>query len=435
MRIAWCTPFGVRSSIGRVSRQVVERLRKSAEVDIWYPHTPEPLETSAPCNGKLTGGPADAARLAAYDLAVYSFGNHVGHSEIFEASRRTPGVAILHDIVMQGFFATCYLSKPERRDRYAAAMRRWYGAPGVRAARDIMGDRQDFLRSPGVLDFPLFEEAIAGSYAVVTHSRFAEERVRAVFPGVVRRLALPHVTTERSYGGSRKQSQIPDGRLLALTVGDVNPNKRVHVVLEALRSDPTLAARIYYVVIGSLPPDYGHELLQRVNDYGLEKTVRLAGHLPDEALASYLAQADFCVTLRHPTTEAASASAIEQLAYGKAAIVTASGFYRELPDECVLKVRPERELEDLREALSRLAHDSTLRRDLGRRAHAYAEKTFRADRYADGFLELAGEILDAKPLFAFTDRLGRELARMGLSPNESLVKTVADLAGGLFHGQ
>jgi hypothetical protein len=92
-------------------------------------------------------------------------------------------------------------------------------------------------------------------------------------------------------------------------------------------------------------------------------------------------------------------------------------------------------LEDLRAAISRLVHDSTLRRHLGRRAQAYAEKTFRADRYADGFLELAGEILDAKPLFAFTDRLGRELARMGLSPDETLVKTAADLAGGLFRGQ
>jgi glycosyltransferase involved in cell wall biosynthesis len=431
MRIAWCTPFGLRSAIGRVSRHVVEKLRRSVDIDIWHPETPQPLETSVTRFGQLTGGPADAARLATYDLVVYALGNHLYHREIVEASRRTPGVAILHDLVMQHFFIESYLGQPEFRERYAAAMQRWYGVAGASVARNVIDGDRSFLQSDAALQYPLFEEAIAGSYAVVTHSSFAAERVRAAFPGVVRHLALPYEEV-RLPVVSREQPLAPAGRLLAITVGDVNPNKRVHAVLEALRSDRALASRIFYVVIGSPPPEYGSDLARMLREFRLGDTVWLAGYLGDDILASYLTQADFCVALRHPITEAASASVIEQLLHGKPVIVSAAGFYDELPDNCVLKVRPDREVEDLHDALSRLANDPALRRDLGRRACSYAEETFRADRYADGFLELAGEVLDAKPLLGFTDRVGRELFRMGLTAQEPLVHTIADLAGGLF---
>jgi glycosyltransferase involved in cell wall biosynthesis len=431
MRIAWCTPFSRRSAIGQVSRHIIEKLRRSVEIDIWHPETSQPLETSVTRFGQLTGGPADAARLATYDLAVYALGNHLHHREIFEASRRTPGLAVLHDLVMQGFFISCYLGRPELRERYTAAMQRWYGAAGTDVARNVIDGDASFLQSDAVLEFPLFEEAIAGSYAVVTHSAFAAERVRAVFPGVVRHLALPYEEIRRR-PVLRKEPLAPAGRLLAITVGDVNPNKRAHTVLQALRSDRALAARIFYVVIGSSPPEYGGELARMVKEFGLDDTVRLAGYLEDNILESYLEQADLCITLRQPTTEAASASAIEQLFHGKPVIVSATGFYRELPDDCVLKIRPDYELEDLKGALSRLASDPALRRELGRRARSYAQETFSGDLYVDGLLEIAGEILDAKPMLGFADRVGRELARMGVTSHEPLVHSVADLAGELF---
>jgi glycosyltransferase involved in cell wall biosynthesis len=314
-------------------------------------------------------------------------------------------------------------------------MRHWYGAEGLAVIRDLLdGITSDFLRSPAVLEYPLFEEAIAGAYAVVTHSRFAVERVQSRFPGIVRQLALPRLSAPDFRIAPRNELPQLDGRLLAITVGDVNPNKRVNSVLEALRADSALAASISYIVIGTLPPEYGRELVRLVKEYELEKTVRFTGYMPDELLAAYLTHADFCIALRHPTTEAASASVIEQLAYGKPAIVSTTGFYSELPDDCVLKVRIDHEQEDLRNAMHHLAEDASLRRDMGRRARTYSHEIFRADRYAQGILQLAAELLDAKPLLGFTDRVGGELGRMGVASGDPIIQTVAKIANGLYGG-
>jgi glycosyltransferase involved in cell wall biosynthesis len=245
-------------------------------------------------------------------------------------------------------------------------------------------------------------------------------------------MALPHRAIEAGRLPSREALGIPAGRLLALTFGQANPNKRIHVTLEALAEAPALARRIFYVVIGDPPEGYGRELQRIIKERGLEGTVRLTGYLPDELLAAHLAHADFCVSLRHPTVEAASASVIAQLAAGKAAIVSNAGFYRELPDDCVLKIAATSDPADLPAALRRLAEDPNLRSTLGRRARAFAEATFRADLYAAEIVRLAEEIVAARPMLDFTSRLGQELARMGVLARDPLVETASRFAGELF---
>jgi glycosyltransferase involved in cell wall biosynthesis len=433
MRIAWCTPFHPRSAIGRVSQAVVGELQKTAEIDVWHPPVAELLETKAP-QIPFAGGPGDAARLATYDFVVYNIGNHVAnHWAIFEAARRTPGIVVLHDLSLQEFFSGGYLQSPELKPHYTAAVGRWYGEQGLAAVASLVdGVSGEFLASAGVLDFPLFEEAIAGAYAVVTHAPFASRRVAAVFPGIVHTLALPHCPSRITPAGSRKALEVPEGRLLAITIGDVNPNKRIRSVLEALRDAPDLASRIFYVIIGSQNGGHATELINTVKQFGLERAVRFVGYAPDELLASYLIHADFCVTLRYPTTETASASAIEQLTYGKPLIVSDTGFYVDLPGDCVLKVPVDGEAAGLTDAMRRLAGSSLLRQEMGARASAYAKQTFRAEQYAARILEIGAEVLDAKPLLAFVDRVGRELSRMGTSDNYALPATVAAVSAALF---
>jgi glycosyltransferase involved in cell wall biosynthesis len=434
MRIAWCTPYSRHSAIGRVSSLIVEELLRLAEVDIWHPQTAEPLETPARRITPLMGGHADAALLAKYDVAVYNMGNHLGnHREIFEAARRTAGIVILHDLALQNFFSAYYLGNADLQTLYASAVKRWYGERGAAAVSDLVaGISSDFLGSPDVLEFPLFEEAIAGSYGVVTHSNFSADRVRKVFPGLVRHMPLPYKVNRRIRIPPRDSLGIPAGRILAITVGDVNTSKRIRAVIETLGNDQALAARIFYVVIGNPAPAYESELMHMVNKFGLTNSVRFAGIASEELLGAYLTYADFCITLRYPALETSSAIAIEQLAYGKPLIVSKTGFYEELPDDCVLKVRIDHEVEDLRSAMERLTNDPLLRQRMSKRARPYAREVFRADRYARAILELGQEMLDAKPLLAFTDRIGKELGRMGVSSGMPLVATVAAESSALF---
>jgi glycosyltransferase involved in cell wall biosynthesis len=249
---------------------------------------------------------------------------------------------------------------------------------------------------------------------------------------MIRALSLPFDDRKQRFRIPPRESLVPPGRLLAVTVGDVNPNKRIRQWLQVLRQNRHLSDRLLYVVVGDSQSDHGAELAQLSVEYGLGDMVRFTGYATEEQLAAWLTHADFCVNLRFPNTEAASGSAIEQLAYGKPLIVSDTGFYSELPNDCVLKVRVDREADDLAAAAERLVSNAQLRQAMSARARTYARETFRADRYAEGIQDFAAGVLDAKPLLAFADRVAVEIGRMGGNSSESLVSTVAAISSRLF---
>ncbi len=138
------------------------------------------------------------------------------------------------------------------------------------------------------------------------------------------------------------------------------------------------------------------------------------------------------VNLRFPSIEGASASLVEEMLHGKAVIVTNTGFYSELPDDCVMKMRTEDEQHDLTWALRRLITDGGTRQALGSRARKFAEQYFRPELYAKEFLKFAWEVRHAKPMLDLADRLASELKHMGVTPEMQIVDTVSRECEQLF---
>jgi glycosyltransferase involved in cell wall biosynthesis len=123
----------------------------------------------------------------------------------------------------------------------------------------------------------------------------------------------------------------------------------------------------------------------------------ISDEVEESILARAFAEADVITCLRFPSLEAASASAIEAMLYGKPVIVSDVNFYKEIPDDCVLKIDPANEVNALQQALERLHGDVQLREGLGARGQAWARATFRADRYAEKLLSIAASSTKAKP--------------------------------------
>jgi glycosyltransferase involved in cell wall biosynthesis len=216
-----------------------------------------------------------------------------------------------------------------------------------------------------------------------------------------------------------------------LTIGYVNPNKRIHSVIEALAQTPELAARATYVVLGAHPPPYYDQLQDLVRRHGLRNTVRFTDYAPEEMLHSYLHHADICLNLRYPATEGASGTLVEHSLAGKAMIVTDTAAYSDLPDDCVLKVLHAQEKQELPAALQRLASDEGLRASLGQKAREYSER-FHPARYAEKFLRFASEVRRDKPLLQLADRLASELSRMGVHTGMAINGTVSTECESLF---
>lgn len=435
MTIAWFTPFSRKSAIGRVSAAVVREIAQLARVELWHPETPEPRSSPVRTVSFSRSAEIDARVLKKYDLVVYNLGNHLPfHGEIYETARRVPGLCILHDLVMQHFFLSYFLERHKQPERYVQAMERHYGPEGRQAALEVLsGDLNAFLSSESVARFPLFEEAVANAFGVVTHSEWSRRRVLEACTVPVASLHLAYDVDVRQDLISRERLGIPPEKVLAVSIGHANPNRRILSVLRVIAEDAEVRERVIYVVAGPCAPGYGEQLREFVERHRLRSVVRLEGYVDDTDLASYLHHADFCVNLRWPALESGSASLAEEMLYGKPVIVSDTGVYSELPDDCVWKIAPAREQEELRTALRALVNSPARREVLGTQARKFAEAHFAPSRYAAGLMRFAWQVRNARPLLELADRLGEELQAMGVRPEmelvDSLAKTCAELFG------
>jgi glycosyltransferase involved in cell wall biosynthesis len=202
-----------------------------------------------------------------------------------------------------------------------------------------------------------------------------------------------------------------DDRFHVLTIGHVNANKRPESVIAAISASEMLRTRARYHLVGAIAPEMKSRLGRRADELGV--ALEIAGEVDDETLQRAIREADVVSCLRFPSLEAASASTIEAMLHGKAIVVTDVGFYRDLPSDCVRKISPDRELPDLQHELESLFADERGRSALGRRARAWAEKTFTSANYAKQLVATCVAAAKVAPLVQASAVFGNTLAEWG----------------------
>ncbi|QAU24998.1 glycosyltransferase family 1 protein [Dyella sp. M7H15-1] len=316
------------------------------------------------------------------DFVVYQIGdNYSFHRGCLEWLARKSGVVCLHD------FYVAHLFLGWARDHASGAsqvVERWYGK-GAPSAFFSAASTADFIRDTHQ-SMPMTEWVCSMATGVITHSSWGISRVKEGCAGPVQVVPLAYDvgdTLNQEVGPHNVQC---DASIKILTVGHVNPNKRVASVIGAIKSSQPLRKRCNYQVVGPIQVHSVNELAALARNGGVR--LRIHGEVDSQALARMFQLADIVCCLRWPSLEAASASAIEAMMHGKAVVVTNTGFYSELPDDCVIKVDPMNEVASLRVALERLAFDDDLRQTLGTRARAWSTNTFTAHNYARQLAEM-----------------------------------------------
>jgi glycosyltransferase involved in cell wall biosynthesis len=417
MKIAWFTPMSQTSAIARFSVAVAASLTKLADVEIGYFDADHVRETGVPARRFQSSKSVTPEVLRSFDAVIYNFGNYLPfHREIYLLSRQWPGVCILHDFVMHHFFAGYHLEHLRNPTSYDLLMETTYGREAPVAARVWETDE--------VVRFPLFEEVTRGALGIITHSEFFKQRVEACFSGPVARIPLAYDVGTTQSEISRTQLGVQAEEILIVTVGHVNPNKHIESVIDAISRLGPASQRVVYAIVGSASPDYERALKAAARAKGLTDIVRFLGQVSDDLLSAYLSAADICINLRFPAMEGASASVIEEMLFGKPVIVTNTGFFGELPDECVVKVRPDGDAE-LASALKQLVLDDSVRKRIGALAKLFAENEFHADQYATKLMAFLWNVRSSTPLLGLADRVGVELARIGVVRDAKLVDSLA----------
>ncbi len=396
MKIAWFTPFHPQSAIGQVSRIVCEELQKNCEVDIFAFDLGEYISSSVPV---IKFNPVDINlhRLASYDYVVYNMGNFAGyHKEIWEVLQRYPGILLLHDQLMQNFFYQITMLPDfgghpvTGESKYLEVMRTCYGEEGEAAGKALYKtyfgeEKKRIWESDAALAYPLLEPLLAKVTGVFSHASFFVNKIKEYFYGPTGFSYLP-----QTHVSSQTQAEIPvefrdDSKVLVVSSGLVHPIKRIERVAEMLLSNPDLANRVRYAVIGNYGGPYG-DYLSMLAEGPLKGCLFLLGYQTDAVMEAFLQKADFCINLRYPNSEICSKSLIEQMSFDNPVIVLNTGIYDEIPDDSVVKIKLENEMLELEKAFRFLLDNPEQRREIGRRAVDFVQNNCTAEVYASRFL-------------------------------------------------
>ncbi|MCD6026098.1 MAG: glycosyltransferase family protein [Solimicrobium sp.] len=424
MKIVFFTPILLASAIGRVASLVVPQLLiLGHEVVIVRTEDPgffeKPIHPFS-CEVMHWINGEEVRQLAAQsDLLVYQIGdNYPYHQGCLEWLPELPGIVCIHDV----FVAHLFYSWSEKIGRVNALeeIRSHYGS-------EVAQNFFEQVSSASFIAFanrfaPMTEWVASMASAAIIHSTWAMNRVRSSCIGPSEYVPLPYDAPYLNVANSL--GQITDGRVVVLTIGHVNKNKRYTSVIKAIGMSSLLRSRLTYRIVGAIEPAVANDL-QALADK-LNVVITITGVVDDRTLANEIHNADMMCCLRWPALESASASTIEAMLYGKPVIVTDTGFYRDLPDECVLKISMESELADLQIMLERLVDSPEECKALGKLASEYARKTFRADYYARQIIAMKGRMDRSHLILNAAQVFSDKLKQWGAKGDPKILASITD---------
>jgi glycosyltransferase involved in cell wall biosynthesis len=409
MRVNWFSPLPPeRTGVAQFSACVVPALARIAEVRVWTSEPQWDVDFAVPVS-KLPDDDAPWRILQDADINVYNIGNNRDfHARIWELSRSLPGVVILHDFCLQHLFAGHYLGQTHNSEVWLQHMSRLYHAEGYRAAQSFLsgGCSTEELAAK----YPLTPLATEDALGVVVHTRDAFDRMSAMVPCPVEYAPLPYPATR---GSQRKrwedaQSRRPSGPPFRIVLcGYLGPNRRIEAIINALTDLPG-HEQFRLDIYGTLwDPQAVRNL---IHSAGLSKEARFHGFVED--LDSALAGADLALNLRYPSMGEASWAQLRNWDHALPSLVTRTGWYESLPEDSVLFVRPEHEVEDIQTHLRAFLAEPGKFQRIGLNGRRRLEEQHSPEQYATKLLELAVQAVEFQPRLAalkLADRVGAEL--------------------------
>jgi len=321
-------------------------------------------------------------RVRAADVAVYQLGNNVEfHGDIYRLSVWNPGIAVLHDLSLDGLMyglgaAADPLTQPARAEAVAAAR------PDA--------DRED------PLGIPWCAQAVRRARAVIVHSRFARDYLFG-FGCRTPIVVAPHPLVEdegqiaeaRERGALLRREVAPGDEVVVGVAGDLNASKGIEGLLAAAGH---LGERIRVVLVGRRSPHW--DLVGVLRGSGIRDRVTVVNDANDADFLAWLCAFDILVNLRHPHRGETSGSLVRALHAGVPTIVSGVGTYLEIPDGVVQRIAPgPPDPSELSTAIERLVQDPARRREMGQRASGFARDAFALDKTVAAYRQAIDVVL------------------------------------------
>ena len=398
MRLAYFSPLPpARSGIADYSAELVPALAEHLELELFVDEgvkVDESLTSRFPVRGDRAF-PAlwESGR---YDAVLYHVGNNPDyHARTWAMLQRIPGIVVLHEAMLHHLVRGMTMAKGDL-EGYVEEMRYAYGKTGEALARRSVGTGIPL----DVWNYPLFERVVDASLGLIVHNDCTGDRVRASRPGT-RIVKIPHHLSLRELEGGASPEEaraalgIPAEAFVVASFGFVTPAKRIDVALRSFARLRREVPNAVYLLVGEVSPHYD---FAGILTSELAPGVTVVGRTELDRFLLYMLAADVAVNLRYPSAGETSGTLIRLLGMGKPVIVSHTGAFSEIPDDCCAKIDLDETEEDLLAAvLVRLATDEPLRRRMGENARRHMATHHTLEGSARAYADFVREIVAARP--------------------------------------
>lgn len=314
------------------------------------------------------------------DVNLYHLGNNQLHREIYQHALEKPGIAVIHDAVLQHFFLGCFSEQ-----EYVAEFVYNYGPWTEDQARQLWRGRARSASDPQYFRYSMLKRVAERSLAVIVHNPAAAAIVKQHSP-FTQVHEIPHLLDQPEPPPSseietlRAALGVPPTAFLFGIFGHLRESKRLPAVLRAFQRART-AANIALLVAGdfvstdlerSLAPLLASERIFRV------------GYTPERDFWLHAAAVDACVNLRYPAAGETSGITIRLMGIGKPVLMSAALENSGFPDASCIRIDAgPAEEDELVEFMTWLATFPEDARAMGARAAQHIRASHNPQRVAD----------------------------------------------------
>lgn len=321
-----------------------------------------------------------AVELGEGDINLYHLGNNQLHREIYRRALEKPGVAVIHDAVLQHFFLGCFSEQ-----EYIAEFVYNYGTWTEDQARDLWRGRARSSSDPQYFRYSMLKRVAERSLAVIVHNPAAAAIVKQHAPAatiyeIQHLLELPEPPRAWEVVALRGKLGIPEGAFLFGVFGHLRESKRLPTVLRAFHRART-AANIALLVAGDF---VSSDLERALEPLLVSDRIFRVGYTPERDFWMHAAAVDACVNLRYPAAGETSGITIRLMGLGKPVLMSAALENAGFPDaSCVRVDTGSAEEDQLAEFMIWLATFPEDARAMGARAAAHIREFHNPQRIAD----------------------------------------------------
>jgi glycosyltransferase involved in cell wall biosynthesis len=422
MRLAYCSPLPpLRSGVADYSSELLPELAGQFEIHLFVERGRRPDARLAKRFPVFSI--SSLTSRSPYNAVLYHLGNHAGmYGKIYLKALEVPGILVLHEYMLHHMVLEVALAAGGD-SAYLEVMRHCYGRSGrLYGNRVLLGDDQN------IWAFPLFEKVLDASLGAIVHNDSARRRILASRPRAQVFKVPHHLSLEglpdrapASDSDLREMLGLPSRALVFGSFGFVAEAKRIEVVLRAFARLRRRLPEAIYLIVGDVSP---HPSLIKLLRGDLGAGVVATGRVDLERFLRYMRASDVAINLRHPTGGETSGTLIRLLGMGKPVIVSNTGSFAEIPDDCCAKISvDEVEEETLLACMSTLAEDPDLRQWIGENAREYALKHHGLKDSARGYARAVSRIVASR------SRPGRPASPMEPRPPEDVQSALAAEVG------